>query len=273
MARVLALSSHVAFGTVGLAVTVRALHALGHEVIALPTIVLSNHPGYPHVAGNKIPAVDLEKMLDALEANGWLRGTDCVLAGYLPTPSHVVIACSAVRMVRARNASALIVCDPIFGDDPEGLYIDGATAAALRQQLLPICDLATPNRFELSWLTDETVTTPQTAVDAARSLRVPTVLATSIPASDDRLATLRIAQNGACGCFVPRRRAAPHGTGDLLAALYLGHTLNGADPDTALGAAVADVEMAIGTSEGRDELSLSGGTVMGRAKPLPTVRI
>lgn len=152
MARVLALSSHVGFGTVGLSVTVPALKALGHEVVALPTIVLSNHPGYPHTAGDKIPAVHLEKMLEALDANGWLRDTAAVFTGYLPTPSHVVAACSAIRLVRAGNASARIVCDPIFGDDPEGLYLDGATAAAMRQHLLPICDLATPNRFELAWL-------------------------------------------------------------------------------------------------------------------------
>ena len=51
MARVLALSSYVAFGSVGLAAIVPALHWLGHEVIALPTVVLSNHPGYPRFAG------------------------------------------------------------------------------------------------------------------------------------------------------------------------------------------------------------------------------
>lgn len=273
MARVLVLSSHVAFGTVGLAVTVPVLQSLGHEVIALPTIVLSNHPGYPHVAGEKLPAVDLERMLNALAANRWLRGTDAVLTGYLPTPSHVVAACSAVRRVRAGNASALIVCDPIFGDDPEGLYLDAPTAAAVRQQLLPLCDLATPNRFELAWLTGRKVDSPETAVEAARALDVPAVVATSIPAPGDQLASLHVSKNEACGCFVPRRRTAPHGTGDLLAALYLGHALNGAEPGTALGAAVAGVEAAIGASADRDELSLIGDATLGRAKPLIAVPI
>lgn len=273
MARVLALSSQVAFGTVGLAVTVRALQALGHEVIGLPTIVLSNHPGYEHVAGDKIPAVDLDKMLAALAANGWLRTTDAVLTGYLPTPSHVVTACAAIRRVRAGNASAFVMCDPIFGDDPEGLYLEAPTAATIRQQLLPICDLATPNRFELAWLTGKKVDSPEGAAEAARSLGAPAVIATSVPAPDDRLATLYVAENEACGCFVPRRRTAPHGTGDLLAALYLGHALNGAPPEMALGAAVADVEATIGASAGRDELSLAGDGTLGRTKPLPAVPI
>ena len=72
MPRVLVLSSHVAFGSVGLAAIVPALQALGHEVVALPTIVLSNHPGYACFSGEQIAPATLEQIVDALEANGWL---------------------------------------------------------------------------------------------------------------------------------------------------------------------------------------------------------
>ena len=72
MARVLAISSYVAFGSVGLAAIVPALHWLGHEVIALPTVVLSNHPGYPRFAGEAIPAAQIGAMLDAWRPTaGW----------------------------------------------------------------------------------------------------------------------------------------------------------------------------------------------------------
>ena len=50
MARILILSSWVAHGHVGLSAAAPALQALGHEVTQLPTTVLSNHPGWPHVA-------------------------------------------------------------------------------------------------------------------------------------------------------------------------------------------------------------------------------
>ena len=43
-----------------------------------------------------------------------------------------------------------------------------------------------------------------------------------------------------------RRPTAPHGTGDLLAGLYLGHRLLGSDGPTALHASVAAVEKVIG---------------------------
>jgi pyridoxine kinase len=269
MARVLALSSHVAFGSVGLAVIVPALQALGHEVVALPTVILSNHPGYACFSGDKVAPATLERIIDALDANGWLAGIGGVLTGYLPTPGHVRAAEAAVRRIRAANASLLFVCDPVFGDDPGGLYLEEAAAAAVRERLLPLCDVATPNRFELEWLSGKPAASVEEAAAAARTLGVPSVLATSIPAGKERLATLLVGASEARACFVARREAAPHGTGDLLAGLYLGHALNGASPDACLGRAAAAVEASIAASSGRAELSLAG-VAWARAEPLPT---
>ncbi len=67
---------------------------------------------------------------------------------------------------------------------------------------------------------------------------------------------------------------APHGTGDLLAALYLGHALNGEAPSACLARAVAAVEASIGMSAGRDELSLAAaGAIWTQAAGLPTAAI
>jgi pyridoxine kinase len=274
MARVLAISSHVAFGSVGLAVIVPALQALRHEVVALPTIILSNHPGYASFSGEQVASAALTQIVDALDANGWLETIDAVLTGYLPTVAHVTAAAEAIARVLAANPSALVVCDPVCGDEPKGLYLDAAVPAAIADEVLPQCDVATPNRFELSWLTDAPVESPAAAVVAARALGVPAVLATSIPADDDRLATLLISESEARACVVPRRAAAPHGTGDLLAALYLGHLLNGDAPAASLGRAVAAVEAAIAASAGRDELPLiAADAAWAQAKALPTASI
>ncbi len=145
-------------------------------------MVLSNHPGYPRFAGEAIPAAQIGAMLDALEANGWLADTAAVITGYLPSPAHVAEARSAVERVRRANPGALYLCDPVFGDEPEGLYLSEATASAIRDELLPLASLATPNRFELSWLAGLPVGDPPEARQAAWALGVPTVLATSIPA-------------------------------------------------------------------------------------------
>jgi len=274
MPRVLILSSHVAYGSVGLAAIVPALQALGHEAVALPTIVLSNHPGHACFSGEQIAPATLEQILDSLQANGWLPTIDAVLTGYLPSEAHVEVARSACKRVRAANADALLVCDPVLGDAPGGLYIDEAAAAAIAEHLLPACDLATPNVFELGWLSGEPVETLEQAAVAARLLGMPAVLVTSIPAADDRLATLLADENATQACFVPRRPTAPHGTGDLLAALYLGHTLNGEPPSTCLARATAAVEASIALSTGRDELSLaSGSAIWTETAGLPTVTL
>jgi pyridoxine kinase len=277
MANILALSSHVAYGSVGLAAIVPALHALGHEVVALPTIVLSNHPGHACYAGERIAPARLCEMLDSLAANDWLAAIDAVLTGYLPSEAHVKVANSAFARVREANAAAVLVCDPVLGDAPGGLYLDAA--AAIAERLLPVSDIITPNAFELAWLANEPVAAPESAVAAARALGVRNVLATSVPAGEDRLATLLVGEKGTQACFVPRRRLAPHGTGDLLAALYLGYSLNGLEPGACLARAVAAVEASILQSAGlqsagQDELSLAGaGAIWAEAGALPTTAI
>jgi pyridoxal/pyridoxine/pyridoxamine kinase len=48
----------------------------------------------------------------------------------------------------------------------------------------------------------------------------------------------------------------PHGTGDLLAGLYLGCRLSGADASTSLGEATTMLQRAIAKSAGREALEL-----------------
>jgi pyridoxine kinase len=274
MARVLALSSHVAFGSVGLAVVVPALHWLGHEAMALPTVVLSNHPGYPRCAGENVPPAQIMAMLDALESNGCFTDTAAVITGYLPTREHVGTARSAVERVRRANPEAMFLCDPVFGDVPEGLYLPDAVASAIRDQLLPLADIATPNQFELSWLTGRTARNPAEARDAARVLHTPAVLATSIPAAGEQLANVLVTTDGATACSVKRRPKAPHGTGDLLAAVYLGWLLNGTLPEVALAIATAAVDVSVAFSGGGDELPLAAADALWASlAPLPTTSV
>jgi pyridoxine kinase len=274
MARILALSSHVAFGSVGLAAIVPALHWLGHEIIGMPTVLLSNHPGHPRFAGDPVLPGQIAAIVDALEANGWLAETAAIITGYLPSPAHVTEARSAVERVRRASPGALYLCDPVFGDEPDGLYLSEATAAAIRDELLPLASLATPNGFELSWLAGLPVGDAAEARQAAWALGVPAVLATSVPASDNRLANVLVSSDESIACYVSRRPSAPHGTGDLLAAMYLGRLLNGEAPAAALAAAASAVEASVAASHGRGELPLAAaGALWSNARPLPTAPV
>jgi pyridoxine kinase len=256
MARVLALSSMVARGHVGLSAAVPVLQRLGHEVIALPTVLLSNHPGHRRAAGMEVPAEKLALMLDALDANGWLGEVDGVLSGYLPTPAHVRFAASLVDRVRRRRPEALFFCDPVLGDDPKGLYLDLPTARALCDELLAHADTATPNRFELAWLSGQPVEDARSAIEAARLLPVPVTLATSIPAPGNIIANLLISRVGAFQSLTPRHDGVPHGTGDCMAAMFAARFLEGRNGSEALATAAAGVAAVIAKSLGRDELEL-----------------
>ena len=256
MARILAISSFVAHGHVGLGAIVPALNRLGHDVIALPTVLLSNHPKHAQCAGEPVSPVKLREMLDALDENGWLSTTHAVLTGYLPSVAHVRFAATAAARVSARQPRAEFFCDPVLGDDPDGLYIHEDAAAAIRDELAPLADMLFPNRFELAWLSRLAVDDVPSAIEAARELATRAVLATSIVAEPGRLANLLVVGGDAAQCVVDARAGVPHGTGDLLSALFVGHRLKGGRGSAHLGAAVAGVEATLEASQGCKDLRL-----------------
>ncbi|MGE5267013.1 MAG: bifunctional hydroxymethylpyrimidine kinase/phosphomethylpyrimidine kinase [Deltaproteobacteria bacterium] len=181
MARVIVISSFVTRGHVGLRALVPALERLGHEVMAIPTVVLSSHAAFPQVAGSALATGVLDGIADALDANGWLSTTHAIVTGYLPTAAHVKFAGTLADRVRQSTPMAKLVCDPVLGDEPKGLYVAPETAAAIRSELIPRASLATPNRFELEWLTGHPISSVPDAVAAARVLPCEAVLATSTP--------------------------------------------------------------------------------------------
>lgn len=258
MARILAISSLVARGHIGLSIITPLLQAFGHDVTALPTVILSNHPGHPRVAGERIAPAMLQAMLDTLDGNGWLDEVDAVLTGYLPTADHVSFASRTVDRLRASGNHKLFLCDPVLGDDPKGLYLDAAAAEAIRSELLPRADIATPNRFELEWLTGRSVNDRQSACLAARHLGPRCVVATSIPAAHESLDTIAVSEDGAFAVRVPMRTGVPNGTGDGLAALFLSATIEQEDVTIRLDRSVGAMQALIEASLGRRELDLVG---------------
>jgi pyridoxine kinase len=143
MGRILAISSQVARGHVGLSAIAPALQRLGHDVIALPTILLSNHPGHPAAAGEHVSPDLLRRMLDALRTNGWLGSIDAILTGYLPSAEHVRFAIEAIEGVRPHVSRVRVLVDPVLGDEPKGLYIDPEAASAIISSPSPMWQLRT----------------------------------------------------------------------------------------------------------------------------------
>ncbi|MGD9785729.1 MAG: pyridoxal kinase [Hyphomicrobiaceae bacterium] len=256
MARILAVSSYVACGHVGLAAIVPALQAFGHEVVAVPTVVLSNHYGHAHVGGSPVETDRLSSMLKALAANRMLDRIDAVITGFLPSAGAVAVIADALESIGTANAGLPYLCDPVLGDDPGGLYVSEDAAAAIHDRLVPLASIVTPNRFELEWLTGLPVATAQEADAASSAIGADMVAATSIPAGEDMIANVLSTKREAQAFASPRLAGVPHGTGDLFAALLLGHRLNGAPCSQAVARASAGVETVIAGSLGAPELRL-----------------
>ena len=258
MHRIAIVSSYVAHGSIGLQATCPAFPRADFEIIAVPTVVLSNRPNLKACAGAHLPADMIGAIFSALDANGWLAGLDAVFAGYLPTVAHVEATATLIAKVKSENPRTLVVVDPILGDDPGGLYIAAEAADAVRDRLLPLADVVTPNRFELAWLSQRTVTDAASAAEAARTLNCPIVVATSIPAPDQRICNVLVGKETAAIETVLRAAAPPHGTGDYFAGKFTAALIGGETPEAALATATHATARLLAQSAGKDHLLITG---------------
>ena len=255
--QILSISSQVAYGPVGNSASVPALQAAGVTVSQVPTIILSNHPGLGKPSGVELPAAELEAILKSLEALGVLDTCLGVMTGYFTSADQIRITASFIREMKSKNAALYVLVDPVLGDDGS-LYVSSEVANAIRDELLPLASCITPNCFELGWLTGKPVSNKAQVLIAAATLPCKEILATSIPAGADKLATLAITRSTYAETSSPLRLEVPHGTGDFLAGLYLAARLNGYESREALKLSASVLDSAISRSLGQPCLDIIG---------------
>jgi len=235
---IFAISSQVIAGEVGLNAIRPALQALAYEIFACPTVLMASHPGaYPQADPPAKHSINGQEMRQLAQ---WLddAGTACsaIISGYMPSLDHVIATADIVQAMRRKNPNLVYLCDPVCGDRGK-LYIERETAEAIRDILLPLADIATPNLFELNWLSGQRSTTDDQIKNAARLLPTPHIVVTSSPTNKGYIATLRLSDQGVSRCQTKLEPLHIHGMGDTFAALYLGLHLNG--EENALGIATA----------------------------------
>jgi pyridoxine kinase len=223
-------------------------------------VILPWHPGQGRSTRLHHAPADFEKAAGEIATSPMLGEVGAVLMGYLGGEAQVAPLAALVRAVKARNPRAVFLCDPVIGDS-YGLFQPASVAASIRDTLLPLADIANSNRYELAWLTGREAPDNDALVAAARSLGIGEVVVTSAFAPPGEIGTLVVTADTVhleSHRLVP---AAPHGTGDLFAALYLAHRLDGATPavavERATHAVLALIEMAV--AGGANELPLAEG--------------
>lgn len=255
---VLVISSQVARGAIGARAGVFALERLGLSTWLVPTVWMPWHPGHgrstrlvPDEAGFRVALAEIAESPAAGEI-----GT--VVTGYFASATQVEAAALLVERLRLATPGLTLVVDPVIGDG-QALYVPTAVAEAVRDRLLPLADVATPNLFEAGWLAGRPVGSTAEAIAAARALPVPTVVVTSAPPMMTRaVAALLVTADGATQIEHPRIDDAAHGTGDLFAALFAGRLALGDPLEQAAVKAVTSVfEVVARSARARaDELRL-----------------
>src|SRR5690606_30301357 len=140
--------------------------------------------------------------------------------------------------------------------DKGGLYVPEAIASAIRDRLIPLADLTTPNRYELAWMTGTELHDLRDLMQAALDLGPPTVLVTSAPGMmSGSIGNLLITRSEALLAEHRSVEGPPHGTGDLTSAVFLARLLDGQPSSKALQSTTAAVfEILVRTTKrGGDE--------------------
>jgi pyridoxine kinase len=240
-ANILSIQSWVSYGHAGNAAAVFPLQRLGFEVWAVHTVQFSNHTGYGAWKGQVFDSSLIKDVVQGIAERGVLPECAAVLSGYMGAPETVSAVLGAVQQVRVANPKALYVCDPVMGDVGRGVFVRPELPDLIRDLVVPNADILTPNQFELELLTGQKINSLEDALAAVQTLRSKMrqnaiVLVTSLERKPDSIEVLAVSSDGAWLLETPKIPLEPprNGTGDCIAALFLGHYLQSGSVQTAL---------------------------------------
>jgi pyridoxine kinase len=244
---VISIQSQVAYGHVGNSMAVFPLQIHGIDVIAVPTTLLSNRPGYPTIRGRVLDAKLVADLLLGVEERGAVDTSKMILSGYLGSADIAAVVSDFIERAKARNPALRYCCDPVLGDRGCGLFVQTDIPPLVRDRLCPLADIITPNHFEFDWLCGAKAETIDQVLAQAQALlaRGPsTVVVTSAELTDtpdDQIDTLAAERSRAWRVRTPKLPISPSGTGDLFASLYVSARIRGRDTPHALGHAVSAI--------------------------------
>ncbi len=243
--RILSIQSSVAYGHVGNSAATFPLQRLGHEVWPVLTVHFSNHTGYGSWRGQVIDPAVVADVIEGIAERGVLGTVDAVLTGYQGSPGVAEVVLKTVARIRALNPAVVYCCDPVMGDVDRGMFVLPGVPELIRDRVVPVADVVTPNAFELAFLAGVPITGIAdlpgllAAVDRVRRAGPATVLVTSVEglrelpsvqpnraavdSRRDEIAMLAVDPTGAYLVRTPRLPISVNGAGDVTAALFLAH--------------------------------------------------
>jgi pyridoxine kinase len=261
---IISIQSQVAFGHVGNSAAVFPMQMHGIDVVAVPTTLLSNRPGYPTIRGRVIEAELIADLLRGIEERGAVERAGMILTGYLGSAEIAAVVAGFVTRAKTLNPALRYTLDPVLGDRDRGLFVRPEIPELVRDRLLPLADVITPNHFEFEWLCGTEARALDQVIAQARSLIVrgpDTVVITSAEVSGtpaDEIETLAIERTPAWLVRTPRLPISPNGTGDLFAALFSAARVRGSGTPDALAHAASAMSAVLARTQaaGTEEMRI-----------------
>ena len=220
MKQILSIQSAVTCGFVGNSVAAPVITTLGMQPLLIDTISLAAHPGYGTIAGGPADQTQFSAILEALTTLRVLPQINSVVTGYLGDARQADPIHSMIRGWQAERPDGVYILDPVLGDGGR-LYVDSAIVDQMRQKLLSVAHIVTPNQFELGLLTDSHIETAHEAAKAAKTMlqqnpNLQAVIATGIANEDRGISDLKVTRHNVTALDYAKRPHGVAGGGDLL---------------------------------------------------------
>jgi len=240
MKTALVISSFVSASHVGATTSAFCLRRLGIETIILPTTLFGRHPGWGAPGGRITPPELLRDMWSGIEAQNITF--DAVLTGYMSHPDHIALAKEIITTLKTQNPQLSVLVDPVMGDHGK-LYVSAEIADHIQTALLPLASVTTPNLWELHYMSGTSHNQIDKIADCALThLPCPSVITSMpIPSKIGALYLDNVNQTPPIWVAHKKFESVPNGGGDMIAGLFLAHSLNAEPPPRALSRSVSSV--------------------------------
>ena len=228
--RVGVMAAVVGYGRSAMAVSVPALAALGCQPCAMPTAVLSSHPGGFQYFQMQDMTGQLERQIEHYAHEQ--IDMEALMTGYLYNVHQQELAMRFIKEQRGRALERVLI-DPVMGDNGAPYKIVTPELMDGMRALVGYADIITPNMSEACWLLEREFTRAPLsrgdAIDMVRALsalgpRQVVITSARIEGGWANLYYDADAHEQGVIAYEALKRQYP-GTGDLFAAVLMGSLL------------------------------------------------
>ena len=219
MANILSIQSTVLNDLVGNQAARSVLKPLKHNLIEVPTIILTSHKGQKSSLQLHSSELNISRVVTNVRATYKIKTSDLTIIGYLPSKN------STKHISHIMKTQRNILLDPVIGDIGVGMYVNPDIAKYF-QSIFTKTKYLSANFFEWSFLNKKDINQYQFLevvkdLENFSSKNNSTVLIRSIPIKN-KLINIIASPKGVWSIATPEinLKTRYHGAGDLTTALF-----------------------------------------------------